>query len=259
MSASTVRMHGILPAMAAWLARYGCVALLLSASAGVIAQSTSTGPIYKDAAESSATVTTTTTATTVTTAVDGTIRTTVTTTGAPLSPTAIVTLLRSGGYIVYFRHTATDFAQNDQNMRDFDDCANQRNLTADGRVQARRIGEAWKKLGIPVGRVMASPFCRTREVAQLMFGRYERALDVRGGPGTAGDGVRYQPLARLLETPPAPGTNDVISSHGNPYQALHPDTPYLREGEAAIIRPLPRGSDGHEVVGRITWDQWPAR
>ncbi|MBK7470585.1 MAG: hypothetical protein IPI73_08125 [Betaproteobacteria bacterium] len=46
----------------------------------------------------------------------------------------------------------------------------------------------------------------------------------------------------------------MISSHGNPFRALHPDLPYLSEGEAAVIRPLPR----HEVLGRIAWDQWPA-
>lgn len=175
---------------------------------------------------------------------------------APPSPAALVALLKSGGYIVYFRHTATDFSKNDEKMRDFDDCANQRNLTDAGRLQAKRIGEAWRMLSLPVDRVLASPYCRTREVAQLMFGRHERALEVRGGPGTAGDPVRYQPLSRLLETLPKAGTNNVISSHGNPYQALHPGTGYLREGEAAIIRPLPGG--GHEVVGRLAWDEWPS-
>ena len=172
------------------------------------------------------------------------------------NPAALAAALRSGGYIVYFRHTATDFSQNDEKMRDFDDCANQRNLTDAGREQAKKIGAAWRRLNIPVGRVLASPYCRTREVAQLAFGRYERAMDVRGGPGSAGDPVRYQPLSQLLATPPKPGTNDVISSHGNPFRALHPDLPYLSEGEAAVIRPLPPG--GHEVLGRIAWDQWPA-
>lgn len=176
-------------------------------------------------------------------------------TSAP-SAAALAAALRSGGYIVYFRHTATDFSQNDEKMRDFDDCANQRNLTDAGREQAQKIGAVWRTLNIPVGRVLASPYCRTREVAQLAFGRYERAMDVRGGPGSTGDPVRYQPLSRLLATPPKPGTNDVISSHGNPFRALHPGLPYLSEGEAAVIRPLP--PDGHEVLGRIAWDRWPA-
>ncbi|MBK7470586.1 MAG: histidine phosphatase family protein [Betaproteobacteria bacterium] len=80
------------------------------------------------------------------------------------------------GYIIYFRHTATDFSQNDEKMRDFDDCANQRNLTDAGREQAKKIAAAWRGLNIPVGRVLASPYCRTREVAQLAFGA-SSALD----------------------------------------------------------------------------------
>lgn len=237
--------------------RLGCAVLLSVTTAGAFAQAAATGKIYKDAAESKTTVSTTKTVTTITpegttTATSGTTEAT----PAPPTTASIVNRLRSGGYIVYFRHTATDFSQNDQNMKDFDDCANQRNLTNAGREQARQIGEAWKRLGIPVGRVLASPYCRTREVAQLAFGRYERALDVRGGPGSASDSVRYQPLSKLLETTPASGTNDVISSHGNPFRALHPEQSYLAEGEAAIIEPMP--GNGHRVVGRIVWDQWSA-
>ena len=87
--------------------------------------------------------------------------------GAELQGAALVAALRNGGYVLYFRHTATDFSQNDERMRDFDDCANQRNLTDGGRAQATQIGQAWRKLSLPLGRVLASPYCRTREVAQL--------------------------------------------------------------------------------------------
>jgi phosphohistidine phosphatase SixA len=170
------------------------------------------------------------------------------------SPQALVAALKSGGYIVYFRHAATDFSANDEKMRDFDDCANQRNLTDAGREQARKIGAAWRALALPVGRVHASPFCRTRETAQLAFGRYERASEARGGPGTASDAARYRPLSELLSTPPPAGTNDIVVSHGNPFRALHPDMPYLQEGEGAVIRP--KGAGGHEVVGRITSESW---
>ncbi len=253
--AASFRVGRILPLMHAYLAPAACAALLSIAGAAAIAQSPAPGKIYRDAAESKTTVTTTTTVTTITPEQTTTATARSVDTATPSTPSALVSALKQGGYIVYFRHTATDFSQNDQNMKDFDDCPNQRNLTSDGRDQARKIGDAWKRLGIPVGRVLASPFCRTREVAQLAFGRYERALDVRGGPGTAGDSVRYQPLSKLLETPPPSGTNDVISSHGNPFRALHPEQSYLAEGEAAIIQPVAGG--GHRVVGRIAWDQWP--
>lgn len=177
---------------------------------------------------------------------------------APAAPPALpdaelLRLLKAGGLVVYFRHTATDFSKNDQQSRDYDDCANQRPLLPLGRTQARRIGAEWKRLKIPVGRVLASPTCRTREVAQLMFGRYERSDDVRGGPVQEG-AERYAGLRRLLSAPPSPtSTNLVISSHGNPYQAVV-GAPYLAEGESALIRP--QGEGRWEVLARLRVDQW---
>ena len=63
--------------------------------------------------------------------------------------------LRRGGYVLAFRHAATDFSTTDT-TRDLRDCSRQRNLTAKGRRQARSIGREFRRLGIPVGRVLAS-------------------------------------------------------------------------------------------------------
>ena len=43
-----------------------------------------------------------------------------------------------------------------------DDCTTQRNLDEAGRAQAARIGQAFRKNGIVVGRVRSSPRCRCR-------------------------------------------------------------------------------------------------
>ena len=72
--------------------------------------------------------------------------------------------LREGGYIIYFRHTSTDFGANDDNMTSFTDCAKQRNLTEQGRAEAHAIGAVIGSLAIPIGDVLASPYCRTMEV-----------------------------------------------------------------------------------------------
>ena len=65
-----------------------------------------------------------------------------------LSPETLVAELRKGGYVLYFRHTSTDFSQNDAQMTRFDDCASQRNLTGNGRfeVLARIRLEDWAAL-----------------------------------------------------------------------------------------------------------------
>lgn len=117
--------------------------------------------------------------------------------------------------MLYIRHAATDFSQNDAQMKSFEDCASQRNLTDAGRAEARRIGESVRKLRIPVGRVLASPFCRTVETAMLVFGKAQKMNEVRGGPVKSDDPKRYDGLRKLMATLPPKGTNLVISSHGN--------------------------------------------
>ncbi len=68
---------------------------------------------------------------------------------------SVVAKLREGGYVLYMRHTSTDFSKNDRNMKGFEDCANQRNLTDKGRDEARDVATEIKRLGIPVGEVPA--------------------------------------------------------------------------------------------------------
>lgn len=164
----------------------------------------------------------------------------------------LLAALRSGGHTVFFRHTSTDFSRDDVKSRSDDDCANQRPLTEKGREEARHIGVAMRQLGIPIGDVLASPRCRTIEVAQLAFGHYRLEQSVRGGTFSDKPVQRYDGLRALFETGPRSKSNTVIVSHGNPFYATA-GAPYLAEGEAAIIKPL--GKD-FEVIARVRWDGW---
>ncbi|HEV2685760.1 MAG TPA: histidine phosphatase family protein [Actinomycetota bacterium] len=156
--------------------------------------------------------------------------------------------------MLYFRHASTDFGQNDDQMTGYEDCAKQRNLTDAGRAEARAIGAAIKRLGVPVGSVLASPFCRTMETAQLMFDRAVATPAARGGSASV-PAERYAGLRRLLASAPPPGTNTAIVSHGNPFRALTGDA-YLAEGEAAVIQPL--GTEQFRILARIPKDGWDA-
>jgi histidine phosphatase superfamily protein (branch 1) len=172
----------------------------------------------------------------------------------PLSGERLLGELRKGGYVIYFRHTSTDFSRDDSRSKSDDDCDNQRPLTDKGRDEARQIGAAFRELKIPVGKVLASPRCRTMETALLAFGRADKAAEARGGPAAPDSPDRYAPLRKLLSTPVSPGANLVISSHGNPFYATA-GAPYLAEGEAAVVRPL--GQD-FEIVARVKHDAWLA-
>ena len=161
----------------------------------------------------------------------------------------LLTVLRAGGSILYFRHTDTDHTQKDTQGMNFDDCAAQRNLTDRGRDNARAIGEALRALRIPTGAVLASPYCRTVETAMLAFGAAEKSMAVReGGPLPPGSPGRFT----ALSSPPAPGVNTVIVGHAYPFYALVGGQ-YLDEGEAAVVRP--RGAS-FEVVARVGAKQW---
>lgn len=137
-------------------------------------------------------------------------------------------------------------------MKSFEDCASQRPLTDKGREEARSIAGHIKRLGIPIDKVYASPFCRTVETAMLAFGKAEKTQEARGGPVRTDDPGRYEGLKKILGEKPKPGTNNVISSHGNPYMAVF-GGPYLAEGEIAVILPA-----GKSPVARIKLEDWPA-
>ncbi len=172
----------------------------------------------------------------------------------PVAGAELLSELRKGGYVIYFRHTSTDFSRDDVKSRGDDDCDNQRPLTDKGREEARQIGAAFKELKIPVGRVLARARCRTMETALLAFGKPEPSSEARAGPASPSYEDRYAPLRALLSTPVKPGANLVIASHGNPFYAVA-GAPYLAEGEAAIVRPL--GKD-FEIIARVRHDAWRA-
>ena len=96
---------------------------------------------------------------------------------------ALVESLRKGGYNIYFRHAATDWSQNDQVSKagDWTSCDpnKMRQLSAIGRKTAGIVGEAIRALQIPIGQVLASPYCRTVETARNMkLGLVEKTTDI---------------------------------------------------------------------------------
>ncbi|MGF1495607.1 MAG: histidine phosphatase family protein [Elainellaceae cyanobacterium] len=49
-----------------------------------------------------------------------------------------------------------------------DDCATQRNLSEEGRAQARRTGNAFREKNVAVQQVLSSEWCRCLETAELL-------------------------------------------------------------------------------------------
>ncbi len=168
-------------------------------------------------------------------------------TGHALEGPKLVSALRGGGYVIYFRHTATDFSKNDSRMQGYNDCANQRPLNDKGRIDAQVMGERIRDLRLATGEVLASPMCRTMEHARLVFARATPTPQMREVEG--GD---YPGLKPLLARPVDPGRNRWLFGHGTPFRSVA-GPPHLAEGEAAVL--LPKGSSWI-VVARIPVEAW---
>lgn len=145
---------------------------------------------------------------------------------------------------------------------DLANCEMQAKLTENGRDDARLIGKAFQALGIPVGEILASEYCRTMETARLAFGRAEPAdvllhpayQPVPGARRLPAYAERKRAMEQLLSTQPRPGTNTVLITHGE----------NLRDafgfegatGEALVLRP--DGQGGFTLVSRVLPRAWLA-
>jgi phosphohistidine phosphatase SixA len=158
--------------------------------------------------------------------------------------------LRSGGVILYMRHSLTDPDQKDGPKANFEDCSWQRNLTEKGRAQAKEIGESLSVLKLPIESVIASPMCRAMETARLAFGRATPELDLQRFIRRPDDSIDVSPITKFFTRAPSPGRIVAIVGHEHPALGFQP---MLQEGEAVVIRPK---ANQFEVVGRISPEQW---
>ncbi len=92
----------------------------------------------------------------------------------------VATLLRQGGVVVAFRHALAPGTFDPPGFR-VEDCRTQRNLSEDGREQARAIGRWFQAQGLQPARVRASPWCRCLDTARLAFNQAE-AWPALGSP-----------------------------------------------------------------------------
>ena len=76
--------------------------------------------------------------------------------------------LRAGGNVALMRHADAPGGVGDPPGFRNDDCATQRNLSAKGRADAKRIGARLKSEGIAVDQILASPWCRCMDTATLL-------------------------------------------------------------------------------------------
>ena len=80
--------------------------------------------------------------------------------------------LKNGGNLIFIRHAYAP-GGGDPDHFEINDCSTQRNLSEDGRIQAKNIGNYFKKNLIPIDEVISSEWCRCKETAEIAFEKFE--------------------------------------------------------------------------------------
>ncbi|APW36915.1 hypothetical protein RD110_06680 [Rhodoferax koreense] len=81
-------------------------------------------------------------------------------------------LLRAGGCVLMLRHASTTPGVGDPPEFQLGNCRTQRNLSADGQAEARRIGAWFSRHQLTPRAVLTSAWCRCIDTAELAFGRH---------------------------------------------------------------------------------------
>ncbi len=168
----------------------------------------------------------------------------------------LIEQLKTGGYVIYFRHGLTNnTSEKNVAHAGLEDCAIQRNLSHEGRAQTKAIGTAFRTLQIPVGDVYASPYCRTMDTAINIFGKAQKshALHFAIQLDHAKRSTVTMQLLALLATVPQPGRNSALVSHTANLQEAMGIWP-KPEGVAHIFKP--EGSGQLSYVGMVLPAEW---
>jgi len=117
-----------------------------------------------------------------------------------------ISSLRHGGYVIVFRHGATTTDKTKDSMSNPTTAKNvgERQLTGEGRAQAKATGASMHKLGIPVGMILTSSLQRAVDTGTLLgFGEVTPTADLAEGPADEND-RRAQAFRALVAAPRRP-------------------------------------------------------
>ena len=158
--------------------------------------------------------------------------------------------LRADGYVALIRHASAPGAAGDPADYKLDDCATQRNLSEQGRAEARALGERFRTQRVKVGKSVSSQGCRCQQTAELMnigpveiASTFNNALVLKDMRDALTAGARA-----AIGAWRGPGTM-VVVTHGQNIMAMlgiHP-----REGEVIVVAPDPASENKMRLISRI--------
>lgn len=166
---------------------------------------------------------------------------------------AVWKALRIGGYSILIRHTMAPGTFDPPGFK-LGECGTQRNLSDEGRAQAKALGEMFTTMQVVVGAVRSSEWCRCVDTANLAFG----ANKVQTWPAlnsptqlapeqrkANADAVRKAIQNFSPRTSPSIA-NQVFVTHMFNIQDITGES--VAEGEFLVMR---EGLQGPQLVGRL--------
>jgi phosphohistidine phosphatase SixA len=169
---------------------------------------------------------------------------------------ALVAALREGGCVIVMRHASSPRELPDAATANADNVDRERQLDAEGRREATAMGEALRRLGIPIGEVLSSPTYRAMETAHRMGLTDIEVVDELGNEGMRASGEAYTAWLRANVAKIPESGNRLLITHGPNLAAAFPDDAGgLEEGDALVFRPS--GNGAAPMIARLKMTDWP--
>ena len=161
--------------------------------------------------------------------------------------------LKRGGHVILIRHGEVDtLSRSTSPDADFDGCEGQYNLTEVGRAQALLLGDALRKRKVPIGGVLASPLCRTRDMARIAFGSYRAWTELEPLPEDPVERARRVEGVTRVIADYSGQDNLVLVTHQPNIDALTLEVVQT----ATMVVTKADGKGGFRVIRVLPLDEW---
>ena len=149
------------------------------------------------------------------------------------TPDTLGERLRAGACVVLLRHAQTDVGIGDPPEFRLDQCSTQRNLSAEGRMQAARIGQWFESRELKPNAVRSSAWCRCKHTADSAFGQHTEWLALNSFFEAQASRAAQTAELRAALTALQPGRFEVWVTHQVNITALTGEATAM--GEALVL------------------------
>jgi broad specificity phosphatase PhoE len=168
----------------------------------------------------------------------------------------LINKIKSGGYVLFARHDYTQLDKTKDDMPlNFDNCSSQRQLSEAGKLNSKEVGQVIANLGIKIEKAYTSPYCRTVETSQNMFGTAEKvqALSGLASPTDTFDFTKAGDLLKdfMKTVEPTNGNNIAVTAHWGNFKVAY--DMHIGEGDIAVLQ---KDGDGYKALGVIHPGTW---